>query len=128
MPPVVPPKSTASIKSERDREPQLLKKKPPSVNNASAAVGILKALDPHPDILTPTLHQDHSDEHIAESIHREEKRERKGFWERASERGKDKDREKKHHREQERKDEDAQAELTRMIGEFREAASGFLAH
>lgn len=128
VPPAVPPKSTASIKSERDREPQLLKKKAPSVNNAAAAVGILKALDPHPDILTPTFHQDHSDEHIAESIHREDKRERKGFWERASERSKDKekDKEKKHHhREQERKDEDAQAELTRMIGASAEHASSY---
>ncbi len=114
MAPTVPPKSVTT--KERDRDTQMPRKKPPSTPNTAAAVGILRALDPHADV--HSLHREHSDDNTTELSSREEKRERKGFWERALERDKDKerDREKDKHREKERKDEDAQAELTRMIG------------
>lgn len=47
---------------------------------------------------------------------REDKKERRGFWERANERNKEREREKEKQREKERKEDQDQNELTRMIG------------
>ena len=105
----MPPKPTGSGKGSDRDVPQKLMKQQPSTQNAAAAVGILKALDPHPD--TPQLRVEHSDEQLSG---REEKK--KGFWERASERNKEREKEKERHKERERKEEEVQAELTRMIG------------
>lgn len=115
QPPSLPPKSISNGRGG-DREPQVLKKKSPSNNSAVAAIGILKALDPHPE--TPRLHLEHSDEFLVDPNFREERKERKGFWERASERSKDKEREREKVKERERRDEEGQAELTRMIGSY----------
>lgn len=112
-PPAVPPKALSNGRGG-DREPQVLKKKSPSNNSAVAAVGILKALDPHPE--TPRLYIGHSDEFLVDPNFRDEKKERKGFWERASERSREKEREREKVKERERRDEEGQAELTRMIG------------
>lgn len=85
----------------------MLRKKGPNGHNPLAAVGILKALDPHPD---PTVEQ--SEESMTEVSYREEKKERRGFWERTGVKDKDKDRV----RDKERQEEDSHADLTRMIG------------
>lgn len=105
----------------------MLRKKPPSsVPNAFAAVGILKALEPHH--LEPVASHDHSEDGYTDSsVRGEEKKEKRGFWERASHRDKDKDKdrarekdkEREKEKERERRDEDAQAEITRMIGACR---------
>lgn len=80
----------------------------------AAALGILKALDPHAD--APPINREYSDEYSAELPLREEKRERKGFWERANERNREREKEKERQREKERKEDQDQNELTRMIG------------
>jgi len=103
---------------ERDKDPQVLRKKhPPSVGPV-AAVGILRALDPHHDIEPHTRDSlEDTTIHYEQSI-REDKKDKRPFWERAS--GKDRERErdidKERVREKEKRDEDDQAELTRMIG------------
>jgi hypothetical protein len=113
-PPAVPPKPSAGNGRPSDRDPALLKKRQQSSNNnAAAAVGILRALDPHPDTLR--LHPEHSDEFLHDSTAHERK-ERKGIWERASDWTKEKERERERHKEKERREEEGQAELTRMIG------------
>lgn len=121
---------------------QVLRKKPASPQNTAAALGILKALDPLA-VATPVaepIQRKYSEDNATEYSYREreEKKERKGFWERATERGKDKDREKERQRERERREdiererereqqrerqrererreEHDQNELTRMIG------------
>lgn len=114
-PPALPPKVSSNGKGA-DRDPQLAKKKQGSAGSAPAAVSILKSLDPHPE--TPRLHVEHSDEYLADPAYREDKKERKGFWERASEKNKEKEREREKLKERERREEEGQAELTRMIGVF----------
>ncbi|GJE99365.1 hypothetical protein PsYK624_156190 [Phanerochaete sordida] len=127
VPPAVPPKPvpTTTKSLDRDGTQKLLKKQPPPSNqNGPAAIGILKALDPHPD--APQLRVENSDEQLGGSDHvssRDDKKERKGFWERASERTREREREKERHRERERKEEEGQAELTRMIGYLTATAS-----
>lgn len=143
QPPAVPPKPTSTTTdSKRDREhqhqhqqqpqpqqpqqQQVLRKKPPSAPNPTAAVGILKALDPHapPDVVVHPLQREYSDEYSAsidnsskeEAREREARKEKKGFWERAKEREREREKEKERNREKERKEEEGQAELTRMIG------------
>ncbi|KAI0632879.1 hypothetical protein C8Q77DRAFT_1058522 [Trametes polyzona] len=116
--------------ANKDREQQVLRKKPPSsVPNAFAAVGILKALEPHH--LEPVASHDQSEDGYTDTSLREEKKEKRGFWERAGHRDKDKDKErarekekeKEREKERERKEEDAHAELTRMIGYLTATAS-----
>ncbi|CCM02123.1 uncharacterized protein FIBRA_04200 [Fibroporia radiculosa] len=92
--------------AHRDPQPQLLRKKPNGVS-ASAALGILRALDPH---VEPPNQPDVSDDGMTEHSFREEKREKekekRGFW---VPREKDKERPRD-------KDHDSQADLTRVIG------------
>ena len=120
-PPAVPPKPLAT--ERRDRDTQIPRKKPPSLPNSAAAVGILKSLDP----LTPDVHplqREYSDDHSLSNEHssreeaRDGKKERKGFWERAKERDREREKERERTREKERKEEEGQAELTRMIGAY----------
>ncbi|KAI0668846.1 hypothetical protein C8Q78DRAFT_212551 [Trametes maxima] len=119
--------------SHKDRDQQVLRKKPaPSAPNAFAAVGILRALEPHQH-LEPVSSHDQSEDGFTDPSSREEKKEKRGFWERASHRDKDKDkerarerdkeREKERERERERRDEEAHAEITRMIGYLTATAS-----
>ena len=118
-PPAVPPKPvpTTTKSLDRDGTQKLLKKAPPpNSQNAAAAVGILKALDPHLD--APQLRVENSDEQLGGSDHvgsREEKKERKGFWERASERTREREREKERHRERERKESKAAASAAAAV-------------
>jgi hypothetical protein len=133
--------------STRDRESQqaTLRKKPQG-GSGVAALGILRALDPHA-VEPVNMNQQtraHSEERIGGSenghSYRErerdvgDRREKKGFWGRDKEREKDKERERERDKERERerdkererergrdrerdrRDEDSQAELTRMIG------------
>ncbi|KAK7695193.1 hypothetical protein QCA50_002383 [Cerrena zonata] len=96
-----------------------------SATNAVAAVGILRALDPHLD--TNPHPRDYPDDSHVSSHHSRssEKKEKKGFWERASgrDKDKDKDKDKARAREKERREDDGQAELTRMIGYLTATAS-----
>ncbi|KAI0651280.1 hypothetical protein C8Q79DRAFT_996771 [Trametes meyenii] len=131
-----PPLPNAKINgSLKDRDQQVLRKKPaPSAPNAFAAVGILRALEPHQH-LEPVSSHDQSEDGFTDPSSREEKREKRGFWERASHRDKDKDKERarerdkerekerERERERERKDEEAHAEITRMIGYLTATAS-----
>ncbi|KAH9834382.1 uncharacterized protein C8Q71DRAFT_768478 [Rhodofomes roseus] len=114
---------------DRDREQQLLRKKVPNGHGhgALAAVGILKALDPHLEVHNPP---EPSEDSMTEVSFREDKKERRGFWERKDkerEREKDRDRERDHDRdgvrERERRDEEPPAELTRIIGYLTATAS-----
>jgi hypothetical protein len=124
--------------STRDRESQqaTLRKKPQG-GSGVAALGILRALDPHA-VEPVNMNQQaraHSEERIGGSEnhgYRErvrdvvDRREKKGFWGRDKEREKDKERERERDKERERErgrdwerdmwDEDSQSELTRMIG------------
>ncbi|KAI0688491.1 hypothetical protein BC835DRAFT_306317 [Cytidiella melzeri] len=101
---------------------QALRKKPVPAQNAVAALGILKALDPlapapipeQPLRLQRQMSEDYGTEYSYRE--REERRDRKGFWERATERNKEKERERERQRERERREDQDQNELTRMIG------------
>ncbi|KAI0082116.1 hypothetical protein K474DRAFT_1767913 [Panus rudis PR-1116 ss-1] len=115
--------SAGSIKShshaDRDRDPQAPRKK--SATNATAAIGMLRALDPHLEIANQVRDQHSPDD--TPQYRSNEKKEKKGFWERASGRDKDKDKTRTKDRERERKEEENQAELTRMIGFLTATAS-----
>ena len=85
---------------------------PPSAPTSTAALGLLRALDPFTihDTLGDKDHKGyrlHDRYHSDEALH-EEKKEKKGFWGGAKEKEKEKGKE--------RRDDDGQAELTRMIG------------
>ncbi|EPQ55785.1 hypothetical protein GLOTRDRAFT_60574 [Gloeophyllum trabeum ATCC 11539] len=97
-----------------DREPQMLRKKPPNAGTGAAALGILKALDPHPE--GPGYHDDTSN--ASDGQVKEEKKEKKGFWDRAGAGLRDmRDREKEKEKLREsHKNQDQGHELTRMIG------------
>ncbi|CAL1694920.1 unnamed protein product [Somion occarium] len=116
VPRAISPFGTVSISSttstnpqDRDRDLQTPRKKSSGNINAVAAVGILRALDPHLDVHPQP--RDHLDDTV--NIKPIEKKEKKGFWERAS--GRDKDKDKSRTKEKERREEEGQAELTRMI-------------
>ncbi|TFY58730.1 hypothetical protein EVJ58_g6235 [Rhodofomes roseus] len=124
-----PATQTKQSHKDRDREQQLLRKKVPNGHGhgALAAVGILKALDPHLEVHNPP---EPSEDSMTEVSFREDKKERRGFWERKDkerEREKDRDRERDHDRdgvrERERRDEEPPAELTRIIGYLTATAS-----
>lgn len=113
--------SPFSIAPSYGRDPQVLRKKPQNTTGAAAAVGILKALDPH-------LEADHRSReiieeppHLFEPPPREDKKDKRPFWDRnptkEREREKEKDYDRERVRERDRYDEDGQAELSRMIGQ-----------
>jgi hypothetical protein len=95
----------------------VLRKKPAQPVNAVAALGILKALDSSiaPPVEPANLQRQHSEDYGTEYSYREDRRERKGFWERATGGNKEKERQ----REKERRDDHDQNELTRIIGTLR---------
>ncbi|KZT63220.1 hypothetical protein DAEQUDRAFT_734075 [Daedalea quercina L-15889] len=126
-----PAAQTKQSHKDRDREQQLLRKKAPNghTQGALAAVGILKALDPHLEVQPAP---EPSEDNATEVSFRDDRRERTRFWERKDkdrERGKDKDRDRDHdrdrgrEREREHREEDPPAELTRMIGYLTATAS-----
>lgn len=107
---------------------QTLRKKPPNGPSPTAAVGILRALDPHSEQPNP-YHQPqqpreqpddtNTEFSFTEDRHpliKEEKKEKKGFWDRTKERAEEKERERQKLKDRERRQDDSQAELTRMIG------------
>ena len=140
--------SVSSHKSNGDRDSTSQRKKPPNGPNPTAAVGILRALDPHHSQLVTTPPPREQSDYIDDPNHQSrpppEKKERRPFWDRAKDRDREKEKEKEKHREDEKKDkhvhghihghghvlrshrdrekekkeEEAQAELTRMIGAF----------
>ncbi|RPD60760.1 hypothetical protein L227DRAFT_501092 [Lentinus tigrinus ALCF2SS1-6] len=123
-------------KSAKERDQQVLRKKPPATPNGFAAVGILNSLNPAH--LEPVSSHEQSDDGFTELSHREEKekKEKRPFWDRAvhnhkdkekerekertkerdRERDRDRDRERDKEREHDRKDEGPPAELTRLLG------------
>ncbi|KAI8972553.1 hypothetical protein BD414DRAFT_517884 [Trametes punicea] len=122
IPGTPPPQHSKPNGNQKDRDQHVLRKRPPiPAANSFAAVGILRALEPQQH-LEPVISRDQSEDDLTEISHREEKKEKRPFWERASHRDKDKDKErarekdKDREKEKERKEEDAHAELTRMIG------------
>jgi hypothetical protein len=112
--------SPFSITPSHGRETQVLRKKPQSTTGAIAAVGILKALDPH-------LEGEHRSRDLPEELPqhyeppmKEDKKDRRPFWDRNI--SKEREREREHDRDKlrdrDRRDEEGQAELSRMIGQF----------
>ncbi|EPS98820.1 hypothetical protein FOMPIDRAFT_1037243 [Fomitopsis schrenkii] len=128
---------------DRDRDQQTPRKKAANGHGhggALAAVGILRALDPQLEGHNPS-DSIIIDDNVTEASFREERKERRGFWERKDkerekekDRGRDRERDRERERErerlqeqererekdrgheQERKDEDTPAQLTRMMG------------
>jgi hypothetical protein len=110
---------------DRDREPQVLRKKLPNSVGPVAAVGILRALDPHLDVELHTRDSfEDSMTHSEQSI-REDKKDKRSFWERASAKDRDRDYDRERSRDKEKRDEDDQPELTRMIGPLIFSLGGF---
>jgi hypothetical protein len=103
----LPPKS---IKSEREGDSRLLRKKP-QPGGVVAAVGILRALDPHIEAVHPVITTDDRASQYEPSI-RDDKKDWKLFWERKE---RERDGERGRNRDRGRED-DGPAELTRMIG------------
>ncbi|GBE87135.1 hypothetical protein SCP_1003820 [Sparassis crispa] len=114
--PVSPQPMRSPNPRDRDRDPNALKKKGVNGPNAFGAIGILKALDPHPE---PPLMPELSEDSLTEASFREEKKERKSFWDRSGLREKEKERGK----DRERREEEAHDVLTRMIGYLTASAS-----
>lgn len=98
------PLPTKSTKPEREGDPRWPRKKQPP------AVGILRALDPHIEVPHPGVSPDDRGSQYESSI-RDDKKDWKLFGER-----KERDGERGRHRDRGAREEDAQAELTRMIG------------
>lgn len=72
---------------------------------------------PPPDVLQRQPSEDNGTEYSYRGDReREDKKERKGLWGRATEHNKERERERERQRERERKKEQDQNELTRMIG------------
>lgn len=112
--------SPFSIAPSYGRDSQTLRKKPPNTTGAAAAVGILKALDPH-------LEADHRPRDIVEEPPhhyelppKEDKKDKRPFWDRnpTKERERERDHDRDRTREREKRDEEGQAELSRMIGQL----------
>lgn len=98
------PLPTKSTKSEREGDSRWSRKKQP------AAVGILRALDPHIEVPHPGASPDDPASQYEPSI-RDDKKDWKLFGERN-----ERDGERGRHRDRGGREEDSQAELTRMIG------------
>lgn len=137
-------KATSLREPERERDNQSNRKKPLGGTSSVAALGILRALDPHAEPRNQL--KSRSEEHLALSSNSIREKERKGFWERSSKeggvdeikfsekgvsrlRGREKDvrndrderknekrEDRKDEKREEKRDEDREAELTRMIG------------
>lgn len=101
------PRAASPFSTPRDPP----RKKPPGGSGAAAAVGILKALDPHPEAEQRSRELSEDPAHHEHPV-KEERKDKKPFWERSS--GKDKDYDVA--RDRDRREDDGQAELTRMIG------------
>ena len=120
--------NTIAVPRNQRTDDRALRKKSPPVSGV-AALGILKALDPHQDLPpiphTPDPSEDHHTYNEPVRIERD-KKERKGFWDgmlrdREKEKWKaDKDRDRERFervRDKDRREDDlSTAELTRMIG------------
>ena len=99
MPPALPQAKPQQPK-DRDRDPQTVRKKAPNESKGFTAAGILRALDPHNHSVSAEAHEPSEDGvSLTEHSSREEKKERRNFWERAS--GKDRARESDRDREDE---------------------------
>jgi len=99
------------LKSDREGDSRWPRKKQP------AAVGILRALDPHIELLHPGVSPGDRGSQSEPSI-RDDKKDWKFFGER-----KERDGERGRHRDRGGREEDGQAELTRMIGFLTATAS-----
>lgn len=100
-----------SIKSEREGDPRLTRKKPQPAGTAPA-VNILRALDPHVEVVHPVITtDDHASQY--ESSIKDDKKDWKLFWERKE---KERDGERGRNRDRGGREDDSPAELTRMIG------------
>jgi len=101
-----------SIKSEREGDSRLLRKKQPQPGGVVAAVGILRALDPHIEVAHPVIAPDDRTSQYESSI-KDDKKDWKLFWERKE---RERDGERGRNRERGGREDDGPAELTRMIG------------
>ena len=104
----LPPKS---IKSEREGDSRLLRKKP-QPGGVAATVGILRALDPHIEAAHPVITTDDRASQYESSIGGD-KKDWKLFWERKE---RERDGERGRNRDRGGREDDGPAELTRMIG------------
>lgn len=100
-----------SIKSEREGDPRLTRKKP-QPGGAAPAVSILRALDPHVEVVHPVITTDDRASQYESSI-KDDKKDWKLFWERKE---RERDGERGRNRDRGGREDDSQAELTRMIG------------
>ena len=100
-----------SIKPEREGDSRLLRKKP-QPGGVVAAVGILRALDPHIEATHPATTTDDRASQYEASI-RDDKKDWKLFWERKE---RERDGERGRNRDRGGREDDGPAELTRMIG------------
>ncbi|TFK82019.1 hypothetical protein K466DRAFT_557157 [Polyporus arcularius HHB13444] len=127
-------------KSAKERDQQVLRKKPPATPNGFAAVGILNSLNPAH--LEPVSSHEQSDDGFTDASYREEKdkekKEKRPFWDRSGHKDKDKEKDKEREkertrerdrdkdrdrergrdidRERDRRDDGPPAELTRLLG------------
>lgn len=127
-------------KSAKERDQQVLRKKPPATPNGFAAVGILNSLNPAH--LEPVSSHEQSDDGFTDASYRDEKdkekKEKRPFWDRSGHKDKDKEKDKEREkertrerdrdkdrdrergrdidRERERRDDGPPAELTRLLG------------
>ena len=106
------PLPAKSIKSEREGDSRLLRKKQPQPGGVVAAVGILRALDPHIEVAHPGISTDDRASQYEPSI-RDDKKDWKPLWERKE---RERDGERGRNRDRGGREDDGQAELTRMIG------------
>jgi hypothetical protein len=100
-----------SIKSEREGDPRLIRKKP-QPGGAASAVNILRALDPHVEVAHPVITADDRASQYESSI-KDDKKDWKLFWERKE---RERDGERGRNRDRGGREDDNPAELTRMIG------------
>jgi len=105
------PLPAKSVKPDREIDSRLLRKKP-QPGGVVAAVGILRALDPHMEVAHPGIPTDDRTSQY-ESSTRDDKKEWKLFGERKE---RERDGERGRNRDRGGREEDGQAELTRMIG------------
>jgi hypothetical protein len=105
------PLPAKSIKSEREGDSRLLRRKP-QPGGVVPAVGILRALEPHLEGVHPGIPtDDHASQY--ESSIKDDKKDWKLFWERKE---RERDGERGRNRDRGGREDDGQAELTRMIG------------